>query len=303
VQSGIGVHCTVVDNDSGDAAVLEPYIAAQGWQDWVELVKSDRNGGFASGNNLAFERTYRAGRDPDYFFLLNPDSEVRPRAIVALVEFLEQHPSAATAGSSLESSDGVLWPVAFRFPNIVAEAVSPLAIALLDRLCEAYLGSRRMGDAATEVDWFPGAAMMCRASVIKELGGMDESYFLYFEETDFCLKLQRAGWSHWYVPESRVMHIAGQSTGVTGVANEDKPRPDYWYDSRRRYFQKNHGVAYAVCADVVALASWTVGGLQRMIRGKARRNLARDLRDFYRGSSLRSINRRLEPVVEFRIDG
>jgi hypothetical protein len=88
---------------------------------------------------------------------------------------------------------------------------------------------------------------------------MDEQYFLYFEETDFCLHARRAGWSCWYVPASRVMHIAGQSTGVTNRDGPPRRRPQYLFDSRRRYFVKNHGLGYAALADVawsVGLASW-----------------------------------------------
>lgn len=67
-----------------------------------------------------------------------------------------------------------------------------------------------------------------------------EEYFLYYEETDFCLQAKRAGWSCWRVPESRVMHMAGQSTGVT-TPGARKRLPQYWFESRRRYFIKNHG--------------------------------------------------------------
>jgi N-acetylglucosaminyl-diphospho-decaprenol L-rhamnosyltransferase len=298
-QHEIEVRCTLVDNASGDTAILSPFLEETDWQGWVELISSDRNGGFAYGNNLAFQSCYRAGRSPDYFFLLNPDTEVRPGAILELVRFLEAHPSAATAGSCMENADGSTWPYAFRFPNIVAEAVHPLGVAVLERLLERYVVTRKMGEGPTEVDWFPGAAMMCRANVVQELGGMDESYFLYYEETDFCLKLKRAGWSNWYVPQSRVMHLSGQSTGVTGE-NDRKLRPSYWYDSRRRYFQKNHGALYAVSADALALAAIAVGGLQRKLRGKEQPSVTRHLRDFYRGSALRTPNRRIESAVEFR---
>jgi N-acetylglucosaminyl-diphospho-decaprenol L-rhamnosyltransferase len=288
----------IVDNASGDAASLAPFLAEPEWASWVDLLVSERNGGFAYGNNVAFKHSFESGYAPDYFFLLNPDAEVRPNAVSALVDFLERTPRAGTAGSSLENLDGELWPYAFRFPNLVAEGVSPLAVRKLDALFESRLVARRMGNQIEEVDWYPGAAMMCRSSIIRDLGGMDESYFLYYEETDFCLKLKRAGWSHWYVPASRVMHIAGQSTGVTGVEGVGKRLPAYWFESRRRFFQKNYGLSYAIATDAVALAGQALGGLQRLVRGDGL-PLTQSLSDFYRGSALRYRNWELKPTVEF----
>jgi GT2 family glycosyltransferase len=103
--------------------------------------------------------------------------------------------------------------------------------------------------------------MMIRREVFETIGLMDEEYFLYYEETDFCLRAQQANWPCWYVPTSRVMHIAGQSTGVTDRTAPPKRRPQYVFDSRYRYYVKNHGLAYAVLADLVwtaAFASWRV---------------------------------------------
>src|SRR5690606_37983075 len=205
---------------------------------------------------------------PDYFFLLNPDAVVRPGAISELVAFMEAHPDAGSAGSSLENERGELWPVAFRFPDMLNEVIPALQFGPLYRLFADRMVARTMGDAIEEVDWFPGAAMMCRASVIEELGGMDESYFLYYEETDFCLKLKRHGWKNWYVPASRVMHIAGKSTGVTSEGADVKRLPSYWFESRRRYFLKNYGKTYAVCTDALTTAANLAGEVQMRLRGK-----------------------------------
>jgi N-acetylglucosaminyl-diphospho-decaprenol L-rhamnosyltransferase len=292
--------CCVVDNASGDTKQLRPFLTEPEWQEWVHLIEAEKNGGFAYGNNVGFRYAFEASKEPDYFLLLNPDAEVRPNAVHVLVDFLEKHPQAGTAGSSLEMENGELWPYAFRFPNIVDEAIQPLAFGALERLVERYIVLRRMGDSPSEVDWYPGAAMMIRAQVIRELGGMDESYFLYYEETDFCMKVQRRGWSHWYVPTSRVMHIAGQSTGVTGEAGKNKRLPDYWFDSRRRYFQKNFGLRYAMAADALALLGQTVGGLRRLMKGEEQPPLGEQLSDFYRGSSLRRSNQRVELSQEYQ---
>ena len=84
---------------------------------------------------------------------------------------------------------------------------------------------------------------------------MDEGYFLYFEETDYQLAIARAGYEVWYVPDARVTHVEGATTGQGKARRDDGAVPDYWYRSRRRYFEKNHGAAYADRADRAWLAA------------------------------------------------
>ena len=95
-----------------------------------------------------------------------------------------------------------------------------------------------MSKAEQPIDWVSGASTMMRRTAIDSIGGFDENYFLYFEETDFCLRAKRAGFTTWYVPQSRVVHIAGQSTKL--MERETLPRrlPAYWFESRRRYQAK-----------------------------------------------------------------
>jgi GT2 family glycosyltransferase len=298
---GIAVRAVVVDNASGDADLIRPAIAGEGWGAWVDLVLAERNGGFAYGNNVGFRHAYETGRRPDYFFLLNPDTEVRPGAISALVDFLDSQPTAGMAGSSLEGRDGRVWPYAFRFHSMVGEVLRMLELDVLNRALDHHRVLRRMGDQPEEADWFPGAAMMLRSRVVEELGGLDEAYFLYYEETDFCLKMKRAGWTNWYVPASRVMHIAGQSTGVTGANRAGRRLPAYWFESRRRYFEKNFGPRYAMATDAVAMIAHVLGAAKnRLKRGDARPS--HFLRDLWRASALApgNFNRPLAPPNEYR---
>ena len=110
-----------------------------------------------------------------------------------------------------------------------------------------------MSQVPQSIDWVPGASMMIRRTVVDSIGGFDENYFLYFEETDFCFRAKKAGFSTWYVPQSRVMHIAGQSTKLTERNAAPKRLPAYWFESRRRYFAAAHGIRYAMATDAVAL--------------------------------------------------
>lgn len=258
IQSTPGIQVAIVDNDSGDGSVatIAAAIAAEGWGDWVTLMPSTVNGGFAYGNNYAIRPALQADHPPDYFLLLNPDTQIRPGAIKELLSFMDQHSDVGIAGSSFEEINGKLWPYAFRFPSFISEFEGGLRLGLVTKLLSRWKVPQAMDpDREQPIDWIPGASMMVRREVFESVGLMDEGYFLYYEETDFCLQAKRAGWSCWYVPQSRVMHILGQSTGVTAVNQQPRRLPQYWFDSRRRYFLKNHGWLYAAMVD----ASWLVG--------------------------------------------
>lgn len=266
-----GTKVAVVDNFSGadQVEMLSQAIAAEGWENWVTLMPSDVNGGFSYGNNYAIRPALQSPNSPQYFLLLNPDAQVRPGALKALVDFMDQHPNVGIAGSSFEEQDGKEWPYAFRFPSILGELELGLRLGLVSNLLSNVKVVKVMEqDQAQPIDWLPGASMMIRREVFESVGLMDEGYFLYYEETDFCLQAKRAGWECWYVPESRVMHILGQSTGVTDTKKAPKRLPEYCYDSRRRYFLKNHGWLYAAIADLMWIIGFALWRVRRVIQRK-----------------------------------
>lgn len=300
-DAGIEISCFIIDNSGEDYESIRAELAKQGWENWVTLVRSERNGGFAYGNNRGFEFGFSQQVPPDYFYLLNPDAEIRPGAIVELVNFMEAHPDAGTAASGIEDERGELWPYAFRFHNLVDEFLRGVRFGPASRLLGRFAVARKMSGEAEQVDWTPGAALICRASVIKLLGGMDEAYFLYFEETDFCLKLVRNGWTNWYVPASRVIHATGQSTGINSMGGETRRLPGYWFESRRRFFIKNRGIPYAVATDLVALSSHALGNAMLLLRGRGDMIREGFLFDLARGSSLAPGGRGISPKAE-RLD-
>jgi GT2 family glycosyltransferase len=97
---------------------------------------------------------------------------------------------------------------------------------------------------------------------------MDENYFMYFEETDYCLAAQAQGYEVWYWPDFSVVHLVGQASGVTGTSRMLKRRPKYWFDSRAYFFRKNFGGAYLHCANLVWLLCYPVGRLWQWLRRK-----------------------------------
>ena len=296
----ITVRAVVVDNASGDAAVIRSALEAEGWQSWVTLIEAPVNGGFAYGNNLGVQHAC-AEKSPDYVYVLNPDTEVRPGAIGSLVRFLEASPQVGIAGGSFEHVDGRLWPIAFRFPTIVSELSHGLQIGIVSRLLQRWTVAWPMIQLTQPTDWICGAAMMIRPAVFDRIGGFDENYFLYFEETDFCNRARQAGYATWYVPESRVMHIMGQSTKVTDEKAVLQRFPAYWFQSRRRYFAVSFGVVHAMVIDLVAVLANCLGLMKRL--ALRRPGVPYYIRDLIRHSVLWPRNRALPAVRGFRPGG
>jgi N-acetylglucosaminyl-diphospho-decaprenol L-rhamnosyltransferase len=287
----LDLRAVVVENASGDADVLREGMAQ--YAAFARLIVSETNGGFGAGNNIGL-RSASEGTKPRYVYFLNPDTEVRPGGVAELVRFLEAHPRAGIAGGSFEHIDGTPWSIAFRFPSPLGELEGGAETGVLTKLLRRFTVPRDMGDAAEPVDWVSGASMLFRMDTLEATGGFDETFFLYYEEIDLCLRAQRLGWECWYVPQSRVMHIRGQSTGVTALDDKPKRLPKYWFESRRRYFAKNDGYAYAVAADLAFLVGSSLGSLKRRLKGQA--NTPHLLRDFVSESVLFGRNRHLAPA-------
>lgn len=251
-----GVRVTIVDNASGDgsAETIERAIGQHGWSEWARVVRSPVNGGFAYGNNLAVRSVLAEAGGVQLFWLLNPDTIVRPGAIAAILHFFAEHPAAGAIGTAIDDESGKRWPIAFRFHSLLGELESSLRLSAVTRLVGRRSATRVMGNRPERVDWVSGASTIFRRAVFETVGLMDEDYFLYFEETDYFLSIARAGWECWYVPDAVIIHISGRSTGLTGEGAAERRVPAYWFASRRRYLVKNHGRGYAVATDIIALA-------------------------------------------------
>jgi N-acetylglucosaminyl-diphospho-decaprenol L-rhamnosyltransferase len=288
----VHIRVIVVDNASGDLPNVSAAVHENNWSSWVKLVDAPRNGGYAYGNNLGIQHACADGA-PNYIYLLNPDTEVRSGAIGSLVHFLESHPEVAIAGSSFENPDGSVWPLAFRFPTLLSELMGGIQFGPLTRRLRRWEVARFMGSTPERVDWICGASMLIRPAVLTAIGGLDENYFLYFEETDFCRRARGAGFSTWYVPASRVMHIMGQSTQVTDLRAGPKRLPAYWFESRRRYFAVSFGIPHAILIDIVALIAHSLGWVTRLVLRRQHTAVPYFMRDLIRHSILWPRNRAL----------
>ncbi|MBI5071120.1 MAG: glycosyltransferase family 2 protein [Deltaproteobacteria bacterium] len=282
-----GTQVVVVDNLSGDGSVeqIGGAITSEGWGGWASVQAAPRNAGFAAGNNAALRPLLASPEPPDWFLLLNPDTYVRPGALLALLEATTNRPDAGILGSRLEEPDGTPQPSAFRFHGILAEFERELRLRLVARALSPWTTVLAIPADARKVDWVSGASMLVRREVFEQVGLLDEGYFLYYEEVDLCLRAARAGWACWYEPRSRVVHLVGRSTGVD-PSDASRAIPPYVLQSRHRYFVKNFGLARALLADLAWLAGHLLRRARMRLLGRPRGSAPGLLRAFLRESTL-----------------
>ncbi|NNE52960.1 MAG: glycosyltransferase family 2 protein [Sulfitobacter sp.] len=258
----------LIDNASADgsAEVLLREIAAHGWDEGgkVRFVQSPVNGGFGAGNNIGLKSAMSDGAAPDYFYLLNSDAFPDPGCITTLLDHLENTPKAGMAGSHVRGDDGLDHITAFRFPSIGGEFEGAARIGPISRIFHKARVAPDLPHQAAQVDWVAGASVMMRARMLEEIGHFDETFFLYFEETDLCLRAARAGWDCWYLPRAGVVHIGSVSTGM----KEWRRIPSFWLESRQHYFVKNHGRLYAAAALTARLAGGALHRLRCALTGR-----------------------------------
>lgn len=235
-RSGLEAAIWVVDNASTDGT---PGMVADAFPD-INLIASRENLGFAAGNNLALREISNLQPPvPRYAWLLNPDTEVQPRATEALVGCMAQLPRAGMLGAKLIYADGAFQHSAFRFPGLVQLAFElfPLPARFYDTAANGRYPHRLY----EEVTPFPidhplGAAMMVRMAAVAQVGPLDEGYRMYCEEIDWCWRMRRAAWRTFCVPTARVIHHAGRSTAQVPVLSFR----DLWM-SRARLYARYHG--------------------------------------------------------------
>lgn len=261
----------IVDNDSRDGSFekMAESAVAKGWStDRIEVLQSGHNGGFGAGNNFGVLHGLRTGIEgaaPDYIYIQNSDAFPHDGAIRKLYKHLEENPKTGFAGSYIHGSDGEPHLTAFRFPSIAGELEGSAKLGPISRLLRNSIVPLPIPSETISVGWTAGASVLIRREVLEEIGLFDETFFLYFEETDLCLRAQRAGWSVDYVRESEVEHIGSVSTGMKTWERI----PKFWLDSRLHYFVSNHGAGYAFLATLAHLLGGSIARLRFALQGKS----------------------------------
>jgi len=279
------VHIVIADNASGDGspAMLEAAVRELGLSERCSVLSLDDNLGFAAGNNaaIAFHRNMvRSDASPSLIWLLNPDTVAQPGALAALVDFMVANPRAGIIGGRCLWPDGQIRRSAFRFPSPFSELLASLDLGLLNRLFSGCRVPMPIIDTPYQTDWVGGSHLMLRGEVYDRLGSIDEGYFLYFEETDYCARAAAAEIERWHVPASTIVHIGGQATGVTGDIRPTERRPRYWFASRARFFLKRYGAVRTHLANLLWLLFYPPGFALALLRGRPRQDPPKLWRDF-----------------------
>jgi N-acetylglucosaminyl-diphospho-decaprenol L-rhamnosyltransferase len=267
-MKGLTGEIVIVDNCSGDDSfeMMSKAVAELGWDqgDQVRVVQTSRNGGFGAGNNFAMRLGLSTGVQPDFFYLLNSDASPEPGAIRRLRDFMIAYPRAGLAGSFIRGIDGQPHSTAFRFPSIAGEFESSARTGVISQWLEKSVVTLPLPQTDTQVGWVAGASLMLRRRMLEDIGPFDETFFLYFEDTDLCRRAAAAGWRTHYVPSSEVILIGSAPTGMKTWHRT----PEYWFDSRLHYFTKNHGRAYAALATLARISGCLIWRIRRLIPGK-----------------------------------
>ena len=223
----LDVEIIVVDNASTDgsqAMVRDKF-------PHVHLIANQENVGFARGNNQAMALC--KGR---YMLLLNSDAFAAPGSIQALVRLADVQPKAGIVGAQLLNPDNSFQASHTSFPNLWREFLILSGVGRL--LYGRWYPSRGPEEdkGPQPVDYVEGACMLVRAEAFDDVGGLDEGYFMYSEEVDWCYAIREEGWQVWYQPEAKVIHLGGASSQSRRVRREAD-----LYRSRVRFFRKHYG--------------------------------------------------------------
>jgi len=249
----------VVDNASEDGS---PDLLAEKHPD-VILVRNKVNMGFAAGVNIAFKHS-----TAPYFLLLNTDTIVLEGALQGMLWFMETHAEAGIVGCKLLNCDGTLQRSCSRFPSPMTELFDALYLSKLFRRSKLF-GCYSMSwwdfDDVREVDFAGGSCLMVRRQAIQEVGLMDEGYFMYAEEADWCYRMWQRGWSVYYYPGAQIIHLGGQSAAKFG-----SDVLLHLYISRHRFVRKHYGRISAAALRAViglsALLRWTAYSIAGLVR-------------------------------------
>lgn len=218
----------VVDNASPDGSGPRLREALAG----IEVVQSPRNGGFASGVNLGF---VHAG-DSRYYLVLNPDTCFSENNIALALDEFERDPRLGVLGLNLVNPDGTLQYSARRFYSVLTVLLRRTPLSrwrLFRRLHDEHMMLHAWNGGAFDTDWVIGGGFLARSSAIEALGGFDEGYFLYLEDTDLCRRMWGAGWKVKAIPAVRLVHAhARASKGLRS------PAAKYHLRSLYRYWRK-----------------------------------------------------------------
>ena len=243
--SNFQIEVIVVDNASSDGSVA--MVEEEFPQ--VRLIANSENVGFTVGNNQGIAAS--RGR---YIMLLNPDTEIVGDALATMVEYLDDHPQAGALGPQLLNPDGSIQSSRRRFPTLATAFLESTVLQQWfphNRVTRHYYMADRPDDEVQEVDWVTGACLLVRRETVEQVGLLDEGFFMYSEELDWCRRMKAQEWKVVYLPTARVIHYGAQSSEQVKSFQHIQ-----FQRSKVRYFRKYHGPWQAEVLRLFILATY-----------------------------------------------
>jgi N-acetylglucosaminyl-diphospho-decaprenol L-rhamnosyltransferase len=267
-----GTRVLVIDNGSADdsPARLADAIAAQRWASWCELLALPNNIGFAAGNNRGLDQLKTAYPEAQWVLLLNSDTIVHPGALRRSHEVMQAHPAIGLMSCRLRNRDGSAQNVTRRFPlpfpQILCAFGLPWIFPRLFGWADVYDVPASRLEIKQDCDWIIGAYMFIRRQALDEVGPMDESFFFYGEDIEFCHRFRRRGWRVHYDPAASITHLGGSSSDPTRVARATR---DAYILKARYHVQRRCYGRFA--AHAVRLADILADGLRALTPSRRRK--------------------------------
>jgi GT2 family glycosyltransferase len=260
--SGIDGHVVVVDNASADGSAerIADWIAREPPETPVTLVRSEVNTGFSGGHNLGM-----GARQAALHLLLNSDALLRPGFCAAMLRAAAAAPRAGLLAPRIEHEDGTPQVSTFRFATPLSEFARGANTGWVSRALGGRLVALGPDPDPDRIEWASFACIGLRGDMVRALGPMDEGYFLYFEDAEYCLRARRAGWRIAWVPEARAVHLRGGSGPVKALQAARKRMPPYYYASRTRFLFQAHGRTGLWAANAAWAAGRTLAQARRLL--------------------------------------
>jgi N-acetylglucosaminyl-diphospho-decaprenol L-rhamnosyltransferase len=284
VLDDIGDHdvaVVVVDNASDDGSVeaLSTWIDAQARPVPVTLVASVANTGFSGGHNQAFRAV-----EAEFYLVLNSDGLLRPGFLSAILAAAAAHPAAGLIVPRIETAQGEVQTNCFRFPGLLSELDRGAASGPVTRLLHRRTVSLGPDPDPGAVEWASFACILLRRSMIDAIGPMDEGYFLYFEDAEYCLRARRAGWRLVRAPGALMVHFRGGSGPVKALEKARRRLPAYYYRSRSRFMAQAHGHSGLIAANLMWHLGRGMAQMRRLAGKPVPKSMDAEARDIWTGA-------------------
>ncbi len=260
-------HIVVVDNKSGedDLTMLDAAIKQKGLAGLITLIPSSTNGGFSAGNNIGIKAL-----QAEYYLLANADTLFSPTAINQLLLAIKEYPHVGILSPRLEWPDEQPQISCFHFHSPLSELINSASTWPITRMFKKYDVPLRVRQEVTWPEWTSFACVLIKRNVFKKIGYLDEGYFMYYEDVDFCRRAKKAGFALLNWPSARVVHLRGQSSGLKKKQREQKRLPEYYYKSRSRYFIKFYTVVGWWSSNICWLAGRTLSWTKELLLRRKR---------------------------------